>query len=82
MMAVGVGADKAEIYIDRVTGILGECCLTVACVNSPVSVTVSGEEAHIDCLKELLDEEKVFCRKLRVGVAYHHSQMEEIAEAH
>ncbi|XDG05889.1 hypothetical protein ABKA04_005504 [Annulohypoxylon sp. FPYF3050] len=58
---------------------LSECRLTVACVNSPASVTVSGEEAHIDYLKGLLDADKIFCRKLRVGVAYHSLQMQEIA---
>ena len=79
-MAVGLAADKAQSYIDGVTTVLGECRLTVACVNSPTSVTVSGEEAHIDHLKGLLDADKVFCRKLRVGVAYHSFQMQEIAE--
>lgn len=79
MMAVGMAADKAQSYIDRVTSSLGEYCLTVACINSPASVTVSGEEAHIDYLKGLLDSDKVFCRKLRVGVAYHSLQMQEIA---
>ncbi len=41
---------------------------------------MSGEEAHIDHLKGLLDADKVFCRKLRVGVAYHSYQMQEIAD--
>ncbi|KAK4160344.1 hypothetical protein QBC43DRAFT_359689 [Cladorrhinum sp. PSN259] len=80
MMAVGLTLAKAQSQIDRVTSALGECRLTVACVNSPASVTVSGEEAHIDHLKGLLDAEKVFCRKLRVGVAYHSFQMQEIAD--
>lgn len=80
MMAVGMAADKAQFYIDRVTGVLGDCRLAVACVNSPTNVTVSGEEAHIDHLKSFLDADKVFCRKLRVGVAYHYLQMQEIAD--
>ncbi|KAK3687943.1 putative polyketide synthase [Podospora appendiculata] len=80
MMAVGLAADKAQPYLDRVTGVLGECRLTVACINSPASITVSGEEAHVDHLKGMLDADKVFCRKLRVGVAYHSFQMQEMAD--
>lgn len=80
MMAVGMTAEETKHYIDRVTSALGECRLTVACVNSPSSVTVSGEEVHIDFLKDLLNQNQVFCRKLRVGVAYHSDQMQEIAD--
>ncbi|KAK2603644.1 hypothetical protein QQS21_004225 [Conoideocrella luteorostrata] len=80
MMAVGIAANEVQPYIDRVTSDLGECRLTVACVNSPASITVSGEEAHIDHLKGLLEADRMFCRKLRVGVAYHSSQMQEIAD--
>ncbi|KAK3324427.1 putative polyketide synthase [Cercophora scortea] len=80
MIAVGLAANQAQPYLDRVTGVLGECRLTVACINSPASITVSGEEAHVDYLKGLLDADKVFCRKLRVGVAYHSFQMQEMAD--
>lgn len=80
MMAVGMAVDKAQSYIDRVTGALGDCRLAVACVNSPTNVTVSGEEAHIDLLKSFLDADKAFFRKLRVGMAYHYVQMQEIAD--
>ncbi|KAI0543496.1 putative polyketide synthase [Xylaria curta] len=80
MMAVGIAESKAQSYVDRVTSVLGECRLAIACINSPTSVTVSGEEIHIDHLKGFLDEDKVFCRKLRVEVAYHSFQMQEISD--
>ena len=54
--------------------------LTVACINSPCNVTVSGEEELIDRLKEHLDGDKVFARKLRVPLAYHSGQMQVISE--
>jgi acyl transferase domain-containing protein len=80
MIAVGIAASKAQSYVDRVTSVLGECHLAIACINSPTSVTVSGEEVHIDHLKGILDEGEIFCRKLRVDVAYHSFQMQEIAD--
>ncbi|KAI0805327.1 putative polyketide synthase [Xylaria sp. FL0064] len=82
MMAVGMAADKTQSYIDRVTSALGggKYHLTVACITSPASVTVSGDEAHVDYLRGLLETNKVFCRKLRVEVAFHSSQMQEIAD--
>ncbi|KAI0100021.1 putative polyketide synthase [Nemania sp. FL0031] len=80
MMAVGMAASKVQSYVDRVTSDLGECRLAIACVNSPTSVTISGEGVHIDHLKGFLDEDKVFCRKLRVEVAYHSFQMQEISD--
>ncbi|KAF2015123.1 hypothetical protein BU24DRAFT_452003 [Aaosphaeria arxii CBS 175.79] len=83
MMAVGMAKDKVQSYVDQASSLLGECRLTIAWVNSPRNVTISGEDIHIDHLKGLLDADKVFCRKLRVGVAYHYPhypQMQEIVD--
>ncbi|KAL4875010.1 hypothetical protein BJY04DRAFT_233116 [Aspergillus karnatakaensis] len=81
MLAVALPQKEAQGYLERVGGrdINISVPLTVACVNSPRSVTISGEEAQIDSLKALLDAEKIFCRKLRVKVAYHSAQMQGIA---
>ncbi|KAM3435360.1 hypothetical protein MY4824_004941 [Beauveria thailandica] len=49
--------------------------VTVACINSPGSVTLSGDESAIDSIASELRAAKVFCRKLRVGVAYHSQHM-------
>ncbi|KAK8086415.1 polyketide synthase [Apiospora phragmitis] len=43
--------------------------------NSPKSLTISGDENKIDTLKEVVDAQKVFARKLRVGKAYHSNHM-------
>ncbi|KAL4794077.1 hypothetical protein BDV19DRAFT_390587 [Aspergillus venezuelensis] len=75
MIAVGLGEEDAEKYIARVS----EGAIAVACVNSPSSVTVSGDTAGIDELEDLLKADEVFARKLKVGVAYHSSHMQTIA---
>lgn len=49
--------------------------ITVAASNSPSSVTISGDEDAISELKELLDAQNIFSRRLFVDRAYHSSHM-------
>uniref|UniRef100_A0A8H7KBJ5 PKS/mFAS DH domain-containing protein n=1 Tax=Bionectria ochroleuca TaxID=29856 RepID=A0A8H7KBJ5_BIOOC len=51
----------------------------VACVSSPVNVTISGDERDIDDIQVILASEKVRTTKLRTGVAYHSPHMRQIA---
>ncbi|RSM13828.1 hypothetical protein CDV31_005698 [Fusarium ambrosium] len=75
MMAVGLGEQDVQKYIDQTrTGLI-----CVACVNSPVSTTISGDETAIDELKQILDEESIFNRKLKVDTAYHSHHMKKVA---
>ncbi|KAK2011526.1 beta-ketoacyl synthase domain-containing protein [Colletotrichum eremochloae] len=75
MMAVGLGEEDVKKYIDRTrTGIV-----CVACVNSPVSTTISGDESAIDELKQILDDDSIFNRKLKVDTAYHSHHMKKVA---
>lgn len=76
MMAVGLGPDEVAPHVAAVQN--GKCC--VACVNSPSSVTISGDESAIDELKEVLDEKKIFARKLAVAAAYHSHHMQLVGE--
>lgn len=79
MMAVGLGSLQLESYLNRVRKpATGE--LKIACYNSPKNNTVSGDGVMIDALKELLDTENVFARKLNVKNAYHSSHMVAISE--
>ncbi|KAK7920492.1 polyketide synthase [Apiospora marii] len=76
MLAVGCSATEVEPLIKEVNDKLGaEGELVIACYNSPKSLTISGDESKIDALKEVVDAQKVFARKLRVGKAYHSSHM-------
>lgn len=76
MMAVGLSREAAEKYIQKVTA--GK--ITVACVNSPASVTISGDESGIDELQVQLASDSIFCRKLKVENAYHSHHMELVAQ--
>ncbi|PGH26935.1 hypothetical protein AJ80_01317 [Polytolypa hystricis UAMH7299] len=76
MMAAGLSSDEAQAYINTVTSGM----IVVACINSPSSVTISGDEKGIDELQEKLKVDSVFCRKLKIENAYHSHHMELVAE--
>ncbi|KAH6645861.1 hypothetical protein BKA67DRAFT_668597 [Truncatella angustata] len=78
MIAVGLGRKEAEDRISRIPSDSGE--LMVACVNSPNSVTVSGDIPAIHDLEVLLHDENIFARRLKVSAAYHSHHMIPIAE--
>lgn len=81
MLAVGAEPAFVEEHIAKISSILGR--VRIACFNSPASVTVSGDEAAIDQLREMLEAEGTFNRKLMTnGAAYHSHQMELITETY
>lgn len=76
MIAAGLTPQEAEERIALLTR--GKA--TVACVNSPQSVTVAGDAQAVDELQAALQLDGVFNRKLRVDVAYHSHHMQVVAE--
>ena len=79
MISVGLSEAQIEPYFLILKQRFGRCGVFVGCVNSLKNITVSGEASQVDALKVLLDADGVFCRKLKVDVAYHSPQMNEIA---
>lgn len=83
MAAVGLDLDKANEYIEKVNksgGFESIGKLTIACMNSKTSQTISGDAAQIDALVQMLNDEKIFARKLKVEMAYHSRYMEPITQ--
>ncbi|KAK4106755.1 hypothetical protein N658DRAFT_461640 [Parathielavia hyrcaniae] len=78
MMAVGLSAEEAGEYVGQVTA----GTVVVACINSPSSVTISGDATGIDELHQILTAKGVFARKLQVEQAYHSHHMKPIANAY
>ena len=77
MMAVGLS--ETEICSYLLPFQQSEDCLSVACINSPRNVTISGSEKHIDALSQVLENGNIFHRKLKVNIAYHSHSMSEVA---
>ncbi|CAH0043544.1 unnamed protein product [Clonostachys solani] len=76
MLAAGLGRAEAEEYIAKVTS----GTIVVACVNSPSSVTISGDVEALEEIEALLVADKVFARRLTVQAAYHSPQMQPFAK--
>ncbi|BCS28120.1 acyltransferase domain-containing protein [Aspergillus puulaauensis] len=75
MMAVGMSVRDIDPYLAALrTG-----RANVACINSPSSITVSGDYAAIEELGTVLQDKEVFTRRLNVDVAYHSHHMDPIA---
>ncbi|UNI24086.1 Type I Iterative PKS [Purpureocillium takamizusanense] len=70
MMVVGMSQDETAKYLRSVNK-----SAQIACINSPRSITISGQEEAIEFIDADLREKKVFCRVLSVKTAYHSSHM-------
>lgn len=71
MLAAGVGLEEVAKYIEG-----REDEIKVAAVNSPGSVTLSGEEWAVDEVSEAMNAASIFNRKLKTsGNAYHSHHM-------
>jgi acyl transferase domain-containing protein len=79
MMAVGIAELELQPYFNVVNREI-DGIMTIACFNSPKSLTISGDERKIDKLKELLDADQVFARKLKVRNPYHSAHMQSVAD--
>lgn len=73
MMAVGMSAESVAPYLEGTP-------IVIACVNSPMSVTLSGDAEHIIALEERFNKDDVFARRLKVQTAYHSPHMKHVAD--
>ncbi|RAK85572.1 ketoacyl-synt-domain-containing protein [Aspergillus costaricaensis CBS 115574] len=80
MMAVGLSEEEVKNYIGKLPEQLG--LVRVACLNSPKSVTVSGDTVALEHLHDALQKDKVFSKKLKVDRAYHSHYMKACMETY
>ena len=81
MMAVGLSEAEVAPYLEKLRA-SDSVVLSVACINSPSNVTISGDTSRLTELESLLKADAVFARRLAVENAYHSSHMECIADAY
>ena len=75
MLAVGLGAEDIQIYIE------GQSEVIIGCYNSPQSVTLSGERHTIEVIREALVNDGIFARIINSsGNAYHSPLMRSAAQ--
>lgn len=78
MMAAGITEDQANEYINTVAK-AGRGRVVAACINSPSSITLSGDTSGIDEIQAILQHAGLFHRKLQVRHAYHSHHMAPLA---
>ncbi|KAH8588580.1 putative lovastatin nonaketide synthase [Bisporella sp. PMI_857] len=76
MSAVALSESAAQEYLKDIT--TGQAC--VACINSPLSVTISGDQTALLEVESRLQADNVWFRRLKVGIAYHSPHMSFIAD--
>ncbi|KAL2704177.1 hypothetical protein AAEP93_005248 [Penicillium crustosum] len=76
MLAAGMSESEAETYLADAGY---KDSVTIACINSPSSVTLSGTKTDITAMHEALVQDGKFSRILKTGVAYHSPHMAAIA---
>ena len=80
MIAVGLSQAETEVLISELPAGRGRA--VIACVNSPRSVTVSGDRTAVISLQSKLEARHIFVRRLRVNTAYHSHHMDIIASSY
>ncbi|KAJ6031392.1 ketoacyl-synt-domain-containing protein [Penicillium herquei] len=75
MLVTGLSEADALTFIMRVD----KERLSLACVNSPRSTTISGDRNALEVLKVMLEAEGVLAKLLVVDVAYHSYHMKAVA---
>lgn len=80
MMAVGAGQTQIAPLLDSVSPFLGQA--RIACINSPSSVTISGDGPAVAALQAIIEDAYpgMFVRKLQVDTAYHSHHMDLVAK--
>ncbi|KAL9581646.1 MAG: hypothetical protein Q9212_003778, partial [Teloschistes hypoglaucus] len=82
MVAVGLSQEEITVQLAGLSGMkapkFNASLVTLSCINSPSSVTVSGPVEQMDSLVTHLESQGIFARRLKVNVAYHSPQMEPI----
>ncbi|KAI1211883.1 lovastatin nonaketide synthase [Annulohypoxylon truncatum] len=80
MMAVGLSKQQVIPYLNRLEKYDGSLRVSIGCINSPKSVTLSGDAVGLTKLEQWLQDDAVFSRTLHVPIAYHSSFMDSIVD--
>ncbi|KAK4060196.1 uncharacterized protein Triagg1_10858 [Trichoderma aggressivum f. europaeum] len=75
MMVVGMSTEEASAYLARINK-----SAQIACINSPRSITISGQAEAIEFIAHDLRQKNIFNRVLNVKVAYHSSHMKLVED--
>ncbi|MFF3838339.1 SDR family NAD(P)-dependent oxidoreductase [Streptomyces sp. NPDC001930] len=75
MLAVDLGREEAKKALEGF-----EDLISIAVNNGPNSCVLSGDNATLEVLKEILEAEGTYCRLVNVDYASHSPQMDELTD--
>jgi len=78
MIAIGANQETTQTLVDD----CAQAKLVIACINSPSSMTVSGDGGAISEIQKLADKRSVWNRRLKIDVAYHSHHMLLVADTY
>ena len=76
MMAVGLSKADASNYLHT------NYEVTVACINSPHNITLSGASDRLNEIEQEMKKSSVFVRRLKVNIPYHTHSMKKVAKSY
>ncbi|TQN73231.1 Highly reducing polyketide synthase SAT13 [Colletotrichum shisoi] len=79
MCAARMTSSEANQYLENRGG---GSDLQIACINSPQSVTISGDRSDVLHMREELKSRQVLCKILDVDIAYHSRHMRLIEDSY
>lgn len=79
MLAVGLSRKDVLPYLHRLASHEDDVQVSIGCVNSPKSITLTGKTGQLALVEQYLKEDSIFVRMLCVPIAYHSKFMEQIA---
>ncbi|KAL4975321.1 hypothetical protein BDW66DRAFT_152136 [Aspergillus desertorum] len=77
MVALGMGAHETKSYLAQLDAKHG--IASVACVNSPASTTVSGDEDAVAAVEALARKDGIYTHRLKIQTAFHSHHISPIA---
>ncbi|KAL4961115.1 type I polyketide synthase [Aspergillus stella-maris] len=80
MIAIGLGVKETRDLLAQVHRENG--FVDIACINSPSSTTVSGDEKVLIKVEELAKEQRVVARRVKVQTAFHSHHMKFVEDAY
>jgi len=80
MLAVGLSSLEAASYLEQLG--ISDTQVSIACINSQRSTTLSGDPASLADLHIILEEDNIFSKKLPVNIAYHSPKMKSAAPSY
>ncbi|KAK2617040.1 hypothetical protein QQS21_000134 [Conoideocrella luteorostrata] len=80
MMAVGISREDIVPYFSRLKQHAGDLEVSIGCVNSPRDVTLTGKTQQMEILRQWLEKDLIFARRIRVPIAYHSVLMNEMSD--